>query len=193
MTVTGPSLNRHVFSVENFQFIMALQILTRGQFEKMSNENLIRSFLALQDNLLLQENDLSQQNRDMSKNLLEITSKIDSLVKKNEELTSQPTVAQNTSEVLQEAFNTMSSKLLELERKHHKLEQHSRRECLDFSGIPSSVAPKDLESFVLCLLQEIGVDMGKSQIVACHRLGKTDRPIVKLLNRKDAENVFSNN
>lgn len=56
----------------------------------------------------------------MSKKFLEITSKIDSLVKKNEELTSQVTVAENTSKVLQEAFNATDSKLIELERQHHK-------------------------------------------------------------------------
>ena len=56
----------------------------------------------------------------MSKKFLEITCKIDSLVKKNEELTSQVTVAENTSKVLQEAFNTTDSKLIELERQHHK-------------------------------------------------------------------------
>ena len=42
------------------------------------------------------------------------------------------------------------------------------------------------------LLQEIGINLDKSRIVACHRLGKTDRTIVKFLNRKDAENVYSN-
>ena len=102
---------------------MASPILTRGQLEKMSNENLIASFLVLQDNIIFQQNDLLQQNRDISKKLLEITSKSDSLVKQNEELTS-----------LQEAFNTTSSKFVELERQHHKLEQYSRRECLGFSG-----------------------------------------------------------
>ena len=56
---------------------MASQILTRGQLEKMSNENLIASFLALQDNIIPQQNDLLQENRDISKKLLEITSKID--------------------------------------------------------------------------------------------------------------------
>ena len=86
----------------------------------------------------------------------------------------------------------MRSKLVELEREHHKLEQNTRRECLDFSGIPNSVAPNDLENFILRLLQEIGIDLDKLRIVACHRLGKTDRTIVKLLNRKDAENVYSN-
>ena len=37
------------------------------------------------------------------------------------------------------------------------------------------------------LLQEIGINLDKSRIVACHRLGKTDRMIVKFLNRKDAD------
>ena len=72
----------------------------------MNNENLITYFLALQDNILLQQNDLSQQNKDMSKKLLERTSKIYLLIKKNEELTSHLAVAQNNSKVLQEAFNT---------------------------------------------------------------------------------------
>ena len=49
----------------------------------------------------------------------------------------------------------------------------------------------NLENFVLRPLREIGVDLEKSWIVACHRPGKTDRTIVKFLNRKDAENVFS--
>ena len=133
-----------------------------------------------------------QQNRDISKKLLEITSKIDSLAKKNEELISHVSVAQNASKILQEAFKTTSSKLAELEKQHHKLEQYARRECLDFSGIPNSVAPKYLENFILSLLQEIGINLDKSCIVACHRLGKTDRTIVKFLNRKDAENVYSN-
>ena len=58
--------------------------------------------------------------------------------------------------------------------------------------IPNSVAPKDLENFVLRLLQEVGINLDKSLIFACHRLDKTDRTIVKFLNTKDAENVYSN-
>ena len=75
-----------------------------------------------------------QQSRDILKKVLEIMSKIDSLAKKNEEFTSHVSVAQNTSTILQEVFKTTSSKLVELERQHHKLEQYTRRECLDFSG-----------------------------------------------------------
>ena len=112
---------------------------------------------------------------------MEITSKINLLVKKSEELTSQVLVAQNTSKFLQEAFNTTSSKLVDPERNYHQ-----------FSDIFSIVASKDLENFLLCLLQKIdgtveegmhGRDIGKSRIVACHRLGKTDRTTVKFLNK----------
>ena len=152
----------------------------------MSNENLIASFLALQDNTILQQNDLLQQNRDISKKILEI----DSLAKRNEELKSDASVAQSASKILQEAFKTTSSKLVELERQHHKLEQYTRRECLDFSGIPNSVAPKDLENFILRLLQEIDINLDKSRIATCHRLGKTDKTVVKFLNRKDAKKVY---
>ena len=108
------AVRTYVYSVGNFQFIMASQILARGQLAKMKNENLIASFLALQDNKILQQNDLLQQKRDISKKLLEIMSKIDSLAKKNEELTSHVSVAQNTLKILQEAFKTTSSKLVEL-------------------------------------------------------------------------------
>ena len=112
----------------------------------------------------------------MSKRLLEITSKIHSLVKKNQELISQLTVAQSTSKLFQEAFNTSSSKL--------KLELHSREEWLDLPDIFNLVVPKDKENFALPLSHEFGVDLDKSRIV--------HRTIVNFLNRKDAENVVSN-
>ena len=155
---------------------MTSQILTRGQLEKMSNENLIASFSALQDNIILLQNYLFQQNRDISKKLLEIVPKIDRRSTNHvNKLTCHVSVAQNASKVLQEAFSTTSSKLVELERQNHKLEQYSRREYFDFSGIPGSAALKDLESFILHILQKIGIDLDESRIAACHGLGKTEQ------------------
>lgn len=55
-----------------------------------------------------------------------------------------------------------------------------------------SVLPKDLENLVIRVLQETGVELDTSTIVASHKLGKTDRTIIKFLNRKDAETVFLN-
>ena len=93
---------------------MASQILTRGEFGKMRNLNFVESFLAVQDNVLLQPNDLVQLSNDISKTLLEITSKIDSLIKKYKDLTSQLTMTKNNSKVLQETLDTTSIKLAEL-------------------------------------------------------------------------------
>ena len=80
----------------------------------MRNFNFVESFLAVQDNILLQPNDLVQLNNDISKTLLEITSKIDSLIKKYKDLTSQLTMTKNTSKILQETLDTTSIKLAEL-------------------------------------------------------------------------------
>ena len=57
----------------------------------------------------------------ISKKLLEIMPKIDFPAKKNEELTSHVSVAQNALKSSKEALKTMSSKLVDLERQLLKL------------------------------------------------------------------------
>ena len=61
-----------------------------------------------------------------------------------------------------------------------------------FFRISNAVSPKELESFDIHGLEEIGIKLNKSQIVTCHRLEKSERTIVKFLNRKDAENISAN-
>lgn len=50
--------------------------------------------------------------------------------------------------------------------------------------------PEELKSFIIHALEEIGIKLSKSQIVACHKLGKSERTIIKFLNRKSAENIL---
>lgn len=59
--------------------------MTRGQLEKMSNENIISPLIALQKNILLQQNHLLQQNKETSRHLSDQTTKFESIVKQNEE------------------------------------------------------------------------------------------------------------
>ena len=61
------------------------KILTRRELEKMSNEN-ISSFLALQENVLLQQNYLIQQKKEITKQLTDLTATFESRIKQNEEL-----------------------------------------------------------------------------------------------------------
>ena len=100
------------------------KILTRGQLEKMSNENIISTFLELQENVVLLQNDLLQQNKEISTHLSYLTTRFESIVKQNEELSSKVAVAQNTSKILQEAFQKTNEKLVELERQQRKLDQY---------------------------------------------------------------------
>ena len=99
-------------------------------------------------------------------------------------------IAQNTSKVLQEAYQKTNKGLIKLTRQLHKLEQYSRRECLDITSIPSNINKKYLGKFLLYLFDEIGVKLNENQIIRCHRLGKTDQTTVKLLNYKDVVKLF---
>lgn len=72
----------------------------------------------------------------------------------------------------------------------HRLEKYSRRECIESAGIPSSITNDLLEEHVLLIFEKLAVLLGAMDIVACHRLEKANRVIVKLLNRKDAQYIF---
>ena len=56
-----------------------------------------------------------------------------------------------------------------MERKMHRMEQYSRRECIEIVGIPSSITNDLLEEHVLLIFEKLG-----------YRLGKINRVIFKL-------------
>ena len=72
------------------------------------------------------------------------------------------------------------------------MEQYSWRECIEIVRISSSVTNDLLEGHVLLIFSKIGVSIDELDIVASHRLGSTDRTIVKLLNRKDVVELVEN-
>ena len=90
---------------------------------------------------------------------------------------------------LVEENSMLHNKLSLIERKCWSNEQYSRRECLEFSGIPSTVSDSSLETVVCDLLAEIEVKLTPDDIVACHRLRNNKKTgskvIVKFHNRKD--------
>ena len=75
-----------------------------------------------------------------------------------------------------------------MKRRCYVNEQYSRRECLEISGIPTSVADNSLESKVLEILEEIDVSIDPSLVEDCHRLpskGLSKKVIIKLNRSKD--------
>jgi len=102
-----------------------------------------------------------------------------------EDIKSQLSVARNTSGLL-------ADRIVGLETRASQQEQYSRRECLEFSGIPLSVEHNDLEEKVLFILKKIDVDIPSQNIEACHRVGKQGTTIVKFSRRKDISKIFLN-
>ena len=59
-----------------------------------------------------------------------------------------------------------------MERNMHRLEKYSRRECI--AGILSSIANDLHEEHVLLFFEKLDVVLEAMDIVACHRLRKTN-------------------
>ena len=73
------------------------------------------------------------------------------------------------------------------------LEQFGRRECVEISGVPPQDG-EDVEAITIAIGKEIGVDVGKNDITACHRIKKAKGdPIIiaKFLNRKKKEEFLA--
>ena len=69
--------------------------------------------------------------------------------------------------------------------------QYSRRECLENTGIPSSVSDKDLDEVVCKAITKAGVDINANDIEDCHRVGNKGQTIIKFGKRKVLRQVLS--
>ena len=71
-------------------------------------------------------------------------------------------------------------------------EQYSRRECIEFIGIPDSIPNNEIENKVGDILSKLDISITGTDIQACHRLKDKDRVIVKFSNRKTTMEVLRN-
>ena len=83
-----------------------------------------------------------------------------------------------------------SERLVTMKKRYYANEQYSRRECLETSSIPASVADKDLE-----ILEETDVPIDPTLVEECHCWPSKVSPkkvIVKLNCRKDIHRILLN-
>ena len=73
----------------------------------------------------------------------------------------------------------LSERLQTIEKQCWANAQYSRRECLEISGIPSSVSDNDLEDVACKALTKAGVERPEKDIESCHRICKRGTTIVK--------------
>lgn len=94
-------------------------------------------------------------------------------------------------EKLEEQFNKSDvSKITEqvtrLERSTYQQQQYSRRESIEFVGLPEDLNGEDLEKKVVEVFEHAGVPVNQRDFHAIHRLKKNSVVIAKCLNRRDA-------
>ena len=87
--------------------------------------------------------------------------------------------------------NSLNERLIALERQCWANAQYSRRECLEITGIPSSVSDKDFEEVVCKAITKAGVDVTADDIEDCHRVGNKSQTIIKFGKRKVSRQVLS--
>ena len=74
---------------------------------------------------------------------------------------------------LQTRVNDLENRVLSLEISGNHLEQYGQRNNLEITGISDDISDENLEGKVIEVLNEIRVDVSRSDIEACHRIGKS--------------------
>ena len=70
-----------------------------------------------------------------------------------------------------QSYQLISKRVELLERSHLNSLQYNRRESIEIHGIPEKIENKDLESYCLDVLEDIGVrEVSSHDVHACHRL-----------------------
>ena len=87
--------------------------------------------------------------------------------------------------------NSLNERLIGLQRQCWANAQYSRWECLEITGIPSSVSDKDLEEVVCKTIIKAGVDITADNIEDFHRVGNKGQTIIKFGKRKVPRQVLS--
>ena len=97
--------------------------------------------------------------------------------------------------MLKSVINRQAATIATLDQNIDNLDQYGRRENIVFTNLDVSV-DKTPESQVIELCKQVGVEIEKSDLVACHPLPSRDngpnRVIAKFYERETARRIFSN-
>ena len=119
------------------------------------------------------------------------------LREKMEQLTNENELLRKELFQLKDEKEGLADQVYDLEMELYKLAQYGRKENLQIRGIPSQITQKDLEGYVINLLDKVGVRVESYQIAACHRLYQKNKKypadtIIRFVNRKDAVKAKKN-
>ena len=117
----------------------------------------------------------------------QLSTSVNNLMTKNGKISSQLMVVSNIN-------NLVVTRVTELDKQQAKMEQYSRRNNVEISGISNEVSDETLEKKVIDICKESGIDLNPYDIESCHRLpsgrvntSNSKRVIVKFMNRKHSK------
>ena len=117
----------------------------------------------------------------------QLSTSVNNLMTENGKISSQLMVVSNVNTLL-------VTRVTELEKQQAKMEQYSRRNHVEISGISNEVSDENLEQKVINICKESGIELNPYDIEACHRLpaerintSNSKHVIVKFVNRKYSE------
>ena len=111
-------------------------ILTRKELENWPTYKLCYE---PQDNLISNQTELINDNKEFRGKLDLIEAKFDDLKKENETIQSKVMVAEKTSTTLSINHEKLNNSVIEMEKNTHRLEQYSRREWIEIAGAPNNI------------------------------------------------------
>ena len=84
----------------------------------------------------------------------------------------------------------LEERLTEIERRMSEQEQYSRRECIELVGLPNNINGEELKNAVIKTFQVAGINIGRRNFHAVHRLADQHVVIANLTNRRDAIDIL---
>lgn len=101
------------------------------------------------------------------------------------------------SKIQEDYQKVINLRLYNLERRMNMNAQYQRRDTLEITGIPADIPQEELEDDVIDLFKDMKVTVNrqpirKIDIQAVHRIGKKGKVILKVVNRKFAQEALYN-
>ena len=150
--------------------------------------------------LLIAAKDFKNKHCDLintNKLLMEKISSLESVAKKDNENPNGNTnkILMKKIKKLEERLDEAEERIYENEIELNKLNQYTRRENIEITGISKNIKQNDLEATVLKIFHTMGITCTSYDIAACHRLKQRDQEgnqttIVRFVCRKKALEIL---
>lgn len=175
-----------------------MEALTKESFLELWRKELlpnIKNEIAVQTQAIKEElSDLKERMKSIEKAQEFLSSKYDSVSQVLQSIKKQLASTEKSVIKQQDEMLKLQTKVSEVDAIVDELQQYSRRDCLEISGIPR--LPNDEPNKIIMELGDIiGVQMSESDISVAHRLPDSkktkDRTIVKFTRRQKKDEFYS--